>query len=228
MTLNVILFFTLIHAPRGQFHIWISPGGNGILLLAPSARAMLVDGYPDAQTLSPWVGKHLPPFIGRLDTAMISVPDENMVEAQVAVFQHNPPREGFRLPWTRDPRTLAAWEHAVATVRILDAGDGQLWEGGVVRVLATTPPVVAFQVGTFKWLYMPRGCDRDTHVDAQMWVLKSWAHCENRTLPHWVVGREVQDTSVASTLLASPTTRVYLGQEVHIITDGIHYRWEVK
>ncbi len=226
LALNVILIFVLTHHPQGRFHIWIRRHGEGFLVLAPSGRSLLVDGGSDAQALSTWVGNHLPPFIGRLDTAVLLSTDEDVVAAQVAVFQHEPPREGLRLSWTNNPTALAAWERGTSEVHVLDVGNLYRWEGFIIHTLTTTPPVLAFYVGTFRWLYMPQGCARNVHADVQMWILGSWARCAEHAFPQWIVGDKTEDEAIARALLTSPATRVFLGQGVHIVTDGLHYRWE--
>lgn len=224
---DVVLFYVFADQPRGVFHLWVLPRGQGFLLVAPTAHAVLVDGGKDDRALSTWVGAHMAPFTGRLDMVLLLTSDASVTTAQVKVFHHYPPSRAMHTPWVGNPASSVAWEQHARRTYTLAVGDTWTWEGVNVNVWALSPPVIRFHLGTWHWLYMPEGCPTGGLPPAQMWVLGAWEGCAGQPLPQWVVGKPMPlGEKEAYAVLGAPTTTFRLGDEVHLLTDGRHYAWE--
>ena len=226
---NLLLLLFIRQGPRGQTHVWIFPGGHGLLMMAPTTAVLLVDSGSDPLQSRYLIGQSLPFWKRTLDLAILTETDPEKVIAQAAVLRTYPAREGWYPLSVSSQAALEVWERHVREVRSTAVGLRWQTDGVQARLLADSPVLLDVQVGLFRLIYTPAPTPSIPY--ATVWVVHSLPRDVKAPLPPLVITRTLWtpgEEAIPRRLLGSPHTRFLLNPDrgIHLITDGQHYRWE--
>ncbi len=171
LALTTVLVWRLaLTAPDGRLHLTILDVGmgDGLLVVTPAGRNLLIDGGPSSMSLSQQLGRRLPFGRRKLDWLVVAASGEGQVGSLVRNLARFPPGDVL---WagptqgTQSGRILqtALTEAGIKPVQALPGQAFELGQGALLRVLATSQQgaVLLLEWKNFRAL-LPIGLDSET------------------------------------------------------------------
>lgn len=167
---TVLVWRSVLAAPDGRLHLTVLDVGmgDGLLVVTPVGRNLLIDGGPSSMSLSQQLGRRLPMGRRRLDWLVVAASGERQIGGLARNLERFPPEGVLWAGPTQGTQAARALLSALADAGIqpVSAVSGQaldLGEGARLRVLATSRKgaVLLLEWRNFRAL-LPIGMDFET------------------------------------------------------------------
>lgn len=166
---TVLTWSSVFNAPDGRLHvIFLDTGSSdGMLLITPSGRFVLINGGDSPSALADQLGRRIPAFSRGIDTLIVASTQENQVAALPRVLEQYHPK---MVLWSGNPQASFSSQrlidslttNQVALQKVKKDAAFDLGDGVILRILAVSArgAVLSIEMGKFKAI-LPIGVNYD-------------------------------------------------------------------